>query len=1088
MEHLRLEIFDLEGTGSKFAWLPEDASITITDTSEVFASGDVWSHSFTLNVRANAHIFGTAGDMHGSRLHEQINKRRARLWVEEVALYYGYLKLDDEVEVDAKGNVDVGFESGQKTFDEMIEGAKANQVPMMNDVRIGLALWRKRWTCVNLRLEASAQFKNSDKSSESSVITHTVHAAIVGDEDPELTPFELDGEEDGNAVQQYPRMVFPKGKFDNWKTGVNDEEINCLNTDTPYDDAHPYCNIELCYQKSGYYKKQKDGSLVAEYSSEPEAQRGYEVMPANRVNSAPNFFVIYWIKSLMKHLGIYIEENQMMDVEDLRRLFFVNTNCAYKEPKYLRNPNKYDWSLGKYQFGSGGDLVPEYFGEKDGNRYNGPQKITKTEDCGFESSGITVGTPSYDHTDIPPEDVAVIDRTIQNLEVEKIKINVTRIAGMSESVRAYYDGHNGNKQLARNRFLHDAIATSECFPNADISEVIKAIESGFGVRFLFTDNYQRVRIVLLRNIFRSGDVQDIKCEIISEGKLENCIRGFRMTYGDSEDTAYYYKGFADKLPHKKEIWVDDSDKHDYSHWDLNADYGSLIRKVSAFDKTCYVDPKTGNAHIVKVDKDAKRYQDLHPSLFGCADFMDAEDGDCTGEEETIETVNVGFVPAIMNDVNFEQEKSGYSQEQRFALFVDASMRPRRPNLDNLQSVENKYNDADAYYNVEELYEKHGKNAESNKMTSDDDIVKPGEFAIASDMSPVVRNGLSLTLTSNIDVEKQGYDGEGGHDYTYYDRYKVNWPVSFNISGYINEGYRLYLQDNFEPNDDGVSPIETHDWGLTLGIMRGSGSDAHVEYFDDPDDGEGNDTWEIVAGSNVSAHPDTCDNYGNLWDYDIENGGRTIEAEYLRMAGWQVSGADSEKVAYTYHYLLNTSEGVLDLLVTPITDMSRKTRSYMGPIVMTQSELESYINQMWSQYGWDFTSIDKGEYILNVRKTDGSLAYADGRFSLKLRAEKLNPYFDPKQPESTTNRRYLEISNPNLRGRGLIDQFYKEYSFWIRNARIANRTVRMELAQLLAIDKTKKVTIGDITGYIRKMQYSVNNKTGLGNVTMEIMYI
>ena len=101
---------------------------------------------------------------------------------------------------------------------------------------------------------------------------------------------------------------------------------------------------------------------------------------------------------------------------------------------------------------------------------------------------------------------------------------------------------------------------------------------------------------------------------------------------------------------------------------------------------------------------------------------------------------------------------------------------------------------------------------------------------------------------------------------------------------------------------------------------------------------------------------------------------------------------------------------------------------------------------------------------------------------------MNPYFDPKQPESSTNRRYLKIDNENLRGRGLIDQFYKEYSFWTRNARIANRTVRMELEQLLAIDKTKRVTIGDITGFIRKMQYSVNNKTGLGNVTMEIMYI
>ena len=64
MEHLALEIFDLDsGTGSKYAWLPEDASITITDTSEIFASGDVWSHSFTLNIPANAHIFGTAGEI-----------------------------------------------------------------------------------------------------------------------------------------------------------------------------------------------------------------------------------------------------------------------------------------------------------------------------------------------------------------------------------------------------------------------------------------------------------------------------------------------------------------------------------------------------------------------------------------------------------------------------------------------------------------------------------------------------------------------------------------------------------------------------------------------------------------------------------------------------------------------------------------------------------------------------------------------------------------------------------------------------------------------------------------------------------------
>ena len=927
MEHLRLEIFDLEGTGSKFAWLSEDASITITDTSEIFASGDVWSHSFTLNVRANAHIFGTAGDMHGIRLHEQINKRRARLWVEGVALYLGYLKLDDEVEVDSKGNVDVSFESGQKTFDEMIEGAKANQVPMMSDIQIGMALWRKRWTKFRVKLQASLA---GSQLSDNAIIERMTFSGPVTRNGNEWFDFSYDGESDGNSSQQYPRMVFPNGDFTDYGHVAPDENQNHINTDTPYDDSHPYCNVALCYQKYGYQKKNPDGSIYDDYSSEPEAQRGYEIMPANRLNSAPNFFVIYWIKALMKHLGIYIEENQMMDVEDLRRLFFVNTKCAYEEPANLKGANltrygkyfRYKWQT---------DYIPEYINSK---------KNINAEESGFVGKNVKIISGDI------PSSISLSDR---------ISISVSEIEEWSDSDKKSY--------LSHNRFYHKAFASSDCFPNVDISDVISAIENGFGVRLLFDSNFQRVRIVLLRNIFRNGDVQNVECEIISEGKVENSIRGFRMSYGESEDTTFYYKGFADKLPHKKELWADNSDKHDYSKWDLDANYGQIIHKISAFDKTCYVTKNNGNAYGIKVDKDAKRYDELHPSLFEYAGYMDAEDGDCTGDEETIETINVGFVPAIMNDVNFEQERKNGDTAQRFALFVDATMKPRRIDLNDGKD----YDDPKTAYDIDKLY---SDDSPAAKMKSDDGIVKPGEFAARSDMYASC-NGAASELRGNFFL------------------YNFNTSITFDIDGHINEGYRLYLQDNFDPNDDGISPIETKDWGLTLGIMRGSGSDSYVNYEADPDDGEGNDTWEIMAGSNVSAHPDTCDSYGNEWDYN------------------------------------GMAEGVGD---------------------------------------------------------------REGRVSLKLRAEKLNPYFDPKQPESATNRRYLEISNPNLRGRGLIDQFYKEYSFWTRNARIANRTVRMELAQLLAIDKTKKVTVGDITGFIRKMQYSVNNKTGLGNVTMEIMYI
>ena len=959
MEHLSLEIFDLTGTGSKYAMLPEDASITITDTSEVFASGDVWSYSFALNVKANAHIFGSAGDMHGARLHEQLNRRKARLWVERTPLYTGYLILGDEVDVDEDGNVDVGFESGQKTFEDMVEGGKANQVPMIGDVLIGMALWRKRWSSCSLKMQAAAILENglTTRWGDIYYATHP-HSGTIGTS----VPFTGDGEQEGQAVQEYPRMVFPKLDASQVEdlSGEAFPGIDCLNTDYPYDDAHPYCNVALCYQKYGYQKKDKSGNYYNDYSGEPEAQRGYEFMPADRVNSAPNFSVIYWLKALMKYLGIHIEENQMMDVEDLRRLFFVNTNCDYKEPKAMRTDTTAG-VYGKYRFASGTHLIPEFYGHPVITDFHGQPVVTYKRNYAINTEESGFVCTDFNATRISGGDLAkpVVKVLVRVVEVDE------------------WESHDAQRYRQNNSYLHMAYATPECFPDADISEVISALESGFGIRLLFSDNYRRVRIVLLRNLFRDRTIQDVACDIVSETKQENAIRGFKMTYGsEGSDTTFYYKGFADMLPHKIEKWPDTSDKHDYSHWDLDADYAGLINKVSAFDKTCYVTPNTGNAFGIKIDKDAKRYEELHPSLFEYAGYMDAEDGDCTGEDDTIETVSVGFAPAIMNDLNMQEERKG-SREQRFALFLDDTMRPRRPDLSGKDSP---YNASDAEYDVNGvLY--NGISIRTGivditkyvfeGMMSDDGIVKPGEFTVRSDMFASM-DGKQLEADVLLgDVAVMG-----------------EYNLKMDIDGHVNEGYTLYLQDNYEPSDEGVSPIEKHDWGLMLGIMRGSGGDAYVDYSPDPDDKEGNDTWERVAGSNVTAHPDTCDCYGEEWDYNGEQ------------------------------------EGI-------------------GP---------------------------------------------DGRVSLKLRAEKPNPYFDPKKPEGSDNRRYLEITKDSLKGRGLADQFYKEYSYWVRNARIAKMTVRMELSQLLLIDKTKKVRVGDVTGFIKKMQYTVSNSTGLGMVTMEIMYI
>lgn len=1055
MEHLALEVFDRVGTGSKYAVLEPDATITITDTSEIFADGDVWSYGFTLNVYANAHLFGTAGEIHGSRLHEQLNKRKARLWLEGVPLHLGYLKLGDEAEVDAEGNTDITFESGQKTFGELIEGAKANQVPMMSDVLIGMALWRKRWTTFRVKLSASL-----------SLDSYTTFPGTITHDGEEWFGITYNGEEEGNSVQEYPRMVYPKGHFSSWKAGEPDWDDNLVNTDHPYTEdedgtpTYPYCNVALCYQKQGYLVKDENGVTKPNYSGEPEAQRGYEYMPANRVNSAPNFYVIYWMRCLMKHLGIHIDENQMLDVEDLRRLFFVNTSCAYEEPNKLTTVD-YNARYGRYRSGTLSDYM------KDDENLLLPEYINPERNINKEASG---GAGKNIVSEDLPSNANVIGLTVKIIEVEK------------------WDGLTKASYKAGNDNFHLAYATSDCFPNVDISEVINAIESGFGVRLLFSNDYKRVRIVLLRNVFRSEEVQDITCEIVDEDvKVENNIRGFRMTYGNTEDTHFYYKGFADMLPHKKELWIDDSDKHDYSKWNLNANYANIIHKVSAFDKTCYVTANTGDSYIIKVDKDAKRYDDLHPSLFEGAGFMDAEDGDCTGEEETIETINVNFAPAIVNDLNYEQERDGQTDKPRYALFVDETMRPRRPVLQEGTD----YNDPTTVYPINGEYGLYGDKSAAKGMMNDG-LVKPGEFAIRSDMYVSAQN-----VTAEIGVFFMGRS-----------------TIKFDFDGHINEGYRLYLQDNFEPNDDGISPIEKHDWGLTMGIMRGSGGDAYVNYSDDPDDGEDNQTWDIVPGSSVTAHPDTCDSYGNEWDY---NGQLTITTpdeaigcmtNMFHRSNFLLTGRTQKNyltACYTQKITTNQGVNILLLFAARTADLSPSTVLDFLPSYASQFEGKS-IDEIYSEDAQKRSilieagsTLGRKETLLHLQRIayagaptpfriDNGVGADFGRFSLKLRAEKPNPYFNPKAPESGSNRRYLEITNKNLRQRGLCDQFYKEYSKFIREARIVKRTVHMTLAQLLTIDKTKRVRVGDVTGFIRKMQYTVSNETGLGNVILEIMYI
>lgn len=1184
MEYLALEIFDLatkenpRPTGSKYATLSDDTTITIIDTSEIFASGDVWSHSFKLNVKANAHIFGTSGEIHGARLHDQINKRRARLWVMGLPLYLGYLKLDDEVDVDDDGNVDVSFESGQKTFEEMIEGVNAREVSV-GDVPIGVALNRKRvtnFTSPYFYFKLTGLDAYAAKYPELEGIQNCVWQVHFRNISEQITPY----------IQRWPKFVKSHGRIGTYENGqmIWDDSMDYTNIQTPYDPSHPFCNINICYP----FK-----SLKTEDDSREEiAGRGYTLRSARdkkttdggdnqtRYNNAPNFYLLYFIDRLFKDMGINITENQAKDIEDMRRVFMLNYGCFYEEIE-----DSYDDSE-LYEHKTPSGKVERYgqyympFVDDGEDRY-----IVK--DWGVAGKAMELN-------DIRGK---ALVRNLQVIKDNQVIFETPSVEGVAEgglyvnnSYQPFsfqlniYNEENNSK--AYSSYL--AYATGENYPNVEIGDIINAMKSMFGVRLLFNSDYSTVRIVMLKNILTSTDIQEIACDIVGENKKENSIRGFRMTYGKgTEDTSFYYKGFADLFQREAKTWRDTTDKHDYTQWDLNADYNEIKQYVSAFNKICYVTPLTGNAYIIKVDEDEAV---LFPSLFEAAPFMDAEDGDCSGDAETIEEIQVGATPVIMSQVG-----------DTYASLFSGEM----------------------------------------KAPSPDDSKYAQQIATFGRITP---NSMPLN-----DSQTSAY----------------SFTISGTLDAYPSEGFEIRMKDNYAVSNGGTI-FDEADPGLCFGIMRGSGENALVAYSADTDDHESNMTWDVVPGDGAIDHPDTCDDYGSLFDYNGQVAIRTrADAEGALATLFPNSNAPFVKIKNNKEYVIigyamkriaDKDGKSVNVLFATQWGIVGPTKTWDSPVeTIDKSILDTYANDLSripeSEF-MDYDYVDGRQIIVELNSSDergktlvelcrklavyntrtvyisNGVGSRFGRFSLKLRAEKPNPYYitslpdlvrtrqeaadamtklyttcntdllnrhkvafadihaagwdcptsgyttaygvlhtiryedlsaheilwtpikqdgtimpyltwleylegfsglsadeilnydnehlildidstnqrneilqglqaiyyaedgeNPKPVDITPlNPRYLEITDENLQRRGLADRLYPEYSYFIRNARICTKTVRMELAQLLSIDKTKKLHVGDIIGFIRKTQVTVSNKKGLGPVTMEILYI
>lgn len=198
--------------------------------------------------------------------------------------------------------------------------------------------------------------------------------------------------------------------------------------------------------------------------------------------------------------------------------------------------------------------------------------------------------------------------------------------------------------------IYKIFADSKNFPDTDVSEVIEALKNAFGVVFLHNQKYNTIDLFYVKDILKSDQVNEIYSQVIYCGKVMNNIKGFMLEYtsGGEDDTYYHY--------------------NDYSNVELTDDYMYIKKQVMPYNKTLYINTKTGNAYRVKIDKqsDTDASQEMNPSLFQVANFVAASYGDCSSED-TVDKKDISFSPVIMNDVNAKNQKSLY------ALFVDTEV-------------------------------------------------------------------------------------------------------------------------------------------------------------------------------------------------------------------------------------------------------------------------------------------------------------------------------------------------------------------------------------------------------------------------------
>lgn len=847
--------------------IKEDTSISIELKNPLFNDTEMFSLPIELPIEGNRHVLKNVDDVSSDIRPVSYEHTQMQIIAEGVPLASGasIIQEDEQLEDSLALNVDASTQS----FADLISDLKCNEVPIPSKYKDQLLIGEKIddvSVSVNYKTEVEIKYqgKKGNKKYGSVGDDYTTESTFS----PQALGFSYPAQckETGNLHEAVllKTYTYPNGN----SVKIPDVQTSYINVS----DAYPqklFCNARVCYAHHDLNDDGTTSDKIVQYSTQRKGedpnnknreQEMYEdrgpiwVLDANRPQSGICFYMLFFLDCLFEYLGVQFDKSALENIGDMKRLCFFTTKCAYDtKPLYARSYYTKEDEAVKAGLKQEGD-VKEGFFQKQANSEKDVKNLFEDVNKWLDSRGCG-GTLKLDN----PK-----DKNVQEVKYRKVTYKIvekphngpfynggvfkdTEVVTVVDDWETVTVGKDNVASITCKSTIKSAqmsasifrmYANEKNFPDESVSDVIDSLEQQFGIKFHYDYEQKKVTAYLIRDVFRKQNPtpRDFHAQVLKMLPITEKITGVRAGYAAESEA-------KEQRDNVKNQVKDFNTDYDYIEYPKNSTvtsltYKDIIHKVYNGQMNVFVDLQTGNKYRVKIDKNFTDASNMEPRLFEVAAMKGVEIGDCsTLNEDFIQEFKSSFVPVGMVDANYRMALSSSTGS------TCASDNPKQPN-----EVGKQY---DGY-----------------------------EFGEVN--SSYAKTQMAALVDEDMEHE-------------FVKQYVKNTMSSMVADFYVTE--ELSLRESYDPSstDDGNSPLQSYDWGLSIAIMRGGGVDSTHESYEYNYDGFGNSKWRTKAGD-YALTTDSIDPYGNEYDY---NGVDNEERFSLKPRAWvQPEWADAPLVVNT----------------------------------------------------------------------------------------------------------------------------------------------------------------------------------------------